>query len=116
MIRGDAGIDPMGTQVDDERLMTVEDLMGRWGVSLDVVRRHAKSDGLPFVTLGRSAGRRPIIRFRPSAVRAWEAARERALEPGATGQAAIPQAAPAGWDGVDRTSRGRKGGGKPRPA
>lgn len=99
---------------DDGRLLTVEDLMARWTVGRDAVLRHVKRDGLPHLRIGQSTGRRPILRFRSAAVQAWEASRERSIDPAAATTAATAGPAPVGHDGVDRLARGRKGG-KARP-
>ncbi len=108
-----------GRQEKGDRLLKVEDLMDRWGVGQEVVLRHIKEDGLPFVPIGRSGGRRPQYRFRPSDVEKWEADRVRVRETSPTaapGPAQVPGGIPAGWDGVDRTARGRKAGAKGRTA
>lgn len=91
-----------------EKLLTIDDLAARWGVGDEVIRRHIRDDGLPFVPLGRSAGRKPQYRFRLAAVERWEADRERVRErPEAPAAPAPAGSAPPGWDGKDRLGLGK---------
>jgi hypothetical protein len=92
-------------------LLTMEQLRERWGgISEDVIREHIKRDGLPFVPLG-SGGKRPIYRFRLAAVEAWEAAREKALDPRLP--PVPPPSVAAMWDGKSRLTGGRHRKSKP---
>jgi excisionase family DNA binding protein len=97
-----------------DRLLTIDDLAAEWSVGQEVIRRHIRDDGLPFVPIGRSKGRKPQYRFRRSAVDRWLADRERVRErPEAAPTPAPAGAAPPGWDGKDRLRRGPARGGGP---
>jgi hypothetical protein len=88
-------------------LLTVEDLRERWGgISEETIREHIKNDGLPFVPLG-SGIKRPIYRFRLSAIEAWEASRERSIHPESKLDPPPPSIA-AIWDGKSRITTGSK--------
>jgi excisionase family DNA binding protein len=60
--------------VANTRLLTAEELAGRWTVSKAHVYRLAREGGLPVVKIGR------YYRSRLSTVEAWEAAQEAASD------------------------------------
>ena len=91
------------------QVLTIEDLTERWSVSLAVVHRHIDEDGLQFFPLGRaSGGKRPIYRFRLADVERWEQARVRAKSGKTEADPIDLSGIPAGWDGIDRTRKGRQ--------
>lgn len=94
----------MSTREGPERLLTLEQLRERWGVSEDTIREHIKHDGLPYVPLGRG-GKRPVYRFRLAAVLAWEAKRETHHEAAAVAPEPPPPSVAALWDGTSRLTR-----------
>lgn len=65
-----------------DRLLTVDDLSERWGLTAAQVRRLVKRDGLPFISFQpETPGRMNIswrfVRFDPDEVAAWEMSRRR---------------------------------------
>lgn len=85
-------------------ILTVEDLMERWGVGEETVIRHVRADGLRYLPLGRArAGRRPIYRFRLATVEAWERDQEQGQAPAQAQAEAPPPGRPAGYTGKIHT-------------
>jgi hypothetical protein len=66
--------------MSDERLMKSEHVAKRWDVHKATVLRLYHEGILPGVELSRGKAR-STVRFRPSAVEAWERKRERKQEP-----------------------------------
>jgi Helix-turn-helix domain len=89
-------------------LWRIEDLVERWGVTRETVLFHIRENELPYIDIGTGKGRRPDYRFRPAAVEAWEASRERApIDASPVPPLYMKE---AGWDGKFRSTRGREEG------
>ena len=105
------------------KLLTVEDLMERWGVSRTVVLQHVDNpdNPLPVVPLStEQRGQRKnrcLLRFRLAAIEAWEVGSERRTARPVDEPAPPPGGMPAGFSGKIHTRTAgkvaaKKGAGK----
>lgn len=93
-----------------DKILSVQDVAERWGVSKSTVLASVRDAGLPHIRIG-AGGRRNMFRFRLSSVEKWEADQERVREPEAPSPAAPVAPSPGGlpgWDGVSRIRRTAK--------